>query len=73
MKPEYRVLIFVLNLLIVVPALYALGDWLGGWRLAFALPTLATLATLFYAWRGEGPTLPPPTPPPTLPPGAQPS
>lgn len=48
MKSEYRVLVFTLNLMIVVPALYALGDWWAGMTAAIALPAVATLAS--FAW-----------------------
>lgn len=62
-------MLFCLTLLVAVPGLYALGDWLGGTPLAIGLPALSTLATLLYAGRGGGPTLPPGAQPPGPQPG----
>jgi hypothetical protein len=53
MKPELRTLLFCVTLLIVAPALYAVGEWLGGIVAAVALPAVAVLGTLAYARAGE--------------------
>jgi len=57
-RSEYRVLIFCLTLFVGVPLLYALGERLGGMRLAILLPAVASIATGVYARMGDRPQPP---------------
>ena len=49
MRPEQRVLLFTLNLLVAVPALYALGDWWGGTWMGVLLPSLCLIFAYLLA------------------------
>lgn len=55
MKPELRPFLFTMTVLFFAPALYWLGDWLGGLLPALGLPTVAILATWRYAEHGSAP------------------
>ena len=62
MKSEFRVLIFTLTLLVLVPVLYAVGEWWGGTSLAVELPAGAAVASFVFMRLGD--RRPPDTPPP---------
>jgi len=62
MKSQYRVLIFTLTMLVVVPALYALGERWGGRSLALELPAGAAVASFLFMRLGD--RKPPSGPPP---------
>lgn len=65
MKSEFRALLFCMVLFVVVPALYALGEWWGGVRLAIGLPAAAVVASFAYMKLGD--REPPGGPPAGLP------
>ena len=53
MKSHHRMSIFC-AVILLDPALFALGEWAGGLGGGVLLPGVATLASLLYAWLGEG-------------------
>lgn len=61
MSPQGRVILFCLSLLVFGPALYVLGDRLGGSLLGLAVMLGCVLASFLYARAGDGarPTEPP--------------
>jgi hypothetical protein len=71
MKSDYRGMIFCVMLMVVVPVLYAMGDWWGGTLPAIGLPFAAAMVTFLYlaSGRDEPPSGPPDgMQPPVVPP-----